>query len=249
MTSKRKRLVVIIAVVLVGAVTTGVMLSHQPERAVVQTGKVERVTVLDALVTASGEIRAKEFVDLQTEIAGVIVELPVKEGDRVQKGDVLLRIDPFQARQDVASAQAQYDASLAEENSAQVQIAMGEAAATRDEYAVVAAQSDQAQAESNRDHLKGQLERRRDLRAQDLISIDDYEMAESALRAAEGEVLSAVAHVDQAKARARHGPGHDRPVAAAARGLDAAQRGGARQPRAHAGPVRQDHHHARRWAA
>ncbi len=200
MTRKRKRLVAILSILVVGAVVTGVMLSNRPPRSIVQTGRVERVALLDSVVSASGEIRAKEFVDLQTEIAGVIIELPVKEGDAVRQGDVLLRIDPFQARQDVASAQAQFDATSADESSALVQISMGETAASRDDYAATAAQSSLEEAQSNRDHLEAQLDRRRELRDQQLLSEDEYEAAESALRVAENQVSSAAARVEQAKA-------------------------------------------------
>ena len=163
MTKKRKRLLAILALVVVVAVAAGAIVSGRPERTLVQTGKVERLPLLEAIVSASGEIRAKEFVDLQTEIAGVIIELPVEEGQRVEPGQVLLRIDPFQAGQDVASAKAQYEASCAE----------------------------RGVSESNRDHLRGQLERRRGLHAQDLISSDEYESTASALRVAENQVEAA----------------------------------------------------------
>ena len=200
MTKKRKRLLAIIALEVVAHVVGGALSSGGPERTMVQVGKVERLPQLDSIVSASGEIRAKEFVDLQTEIAGVIVELPVKEGDRVQAGDVLLRIDPFQARQDVASAQASYDAALADESSALLQVTMGEASLARDEFTVKAAQSDLVRAESNRDLLQRQLDRRKKLVDQELITTDEYESTESALRVAESDVAAAAARVDQAKA-------------------------------------------------
>src|SRR6185295_10821430 len=119
---------------------------------------------------------------------------------RVSPGDVLLRIDPFQSRQDVASAQGQYDAASADESSALVQISMGEAAAARDEYAVTAAQSDLAQAESNRDRLRSQLEHRKELHEQQLISNDEFDAADTSLRVADSQVASASARVEQARA-------------------------------------------------
>jgi len=200
MTRKRKRLIIVLAILVVGVTVAWAMMSHGQDRSVVQTGKVERVGKLDSVVSASGEIRAKDFVDLQTEIPGVIIDLPVKEGDTVTQGQVLLRIDPFQAKQDVASAQATYDAATADESSAQVQISIGEATAARDEYSVTAAISDLTQAESNRDYLKAQFERKRKLRDEELISTDDFDLTNSTMLMAEGKVLSAKAHVDQAKA-------------------------------------------------
>jgi HlyD family secretion protein len=200
LSKQRKRLIAIVSILVVGSVVAGFVLSNRKPKTSVQTGKVERVEVLDSVVSASGEIRAKEFVDIQTEIAGVIVELPVKEGERVQQGDVLLRIDPFQARQDVASAQAQLDSANADAGTAQVQISTAEAAASRDEFAVTVAVSEVSQCESNRDRLKSQLDRKKGLRETQVISQDDYEAADSALRVAESQVLSAQAHVAQAQA-------------------------------------------------
>ena len=200
MTKKRKRLIALVSILVVAAAIGGVFLSKRKPWTVVQTGRVERVDVLDSVVSASGEIRAKEFVDLQTEIAGVIVDLPVKEGARVKQGEVLLRIDPFQTKQDVASAQAQFDAANAEAGSALVQVATAQAALARDEFAIAASQSELTLTQSNRDRLRTQLERKKGLRDMQVISIDDYEAAESALRVADSQVVSAEARVDQARA-------------------------------------------------
>ena len=201
LSKQRKRLIAIVSILVVaGGGVGGYYYWNRKPSVVVQTGHVERLEVLDAIVSASGEVRAKEFVDLQTEIAGVIVELPVKEGDRVKQGDVLLRIDPFQTRQDVASAQAQVDSATADSGTAQVQISTAEAAVARDEFAVAAAQSELVQSESNRDRLKSQLERKKGLLEKQVVSIDDFEAAESAVRVADSQVISAGARVEQAKA-------------------------------------------------
>lgn len=171
MTKKRKRIVAIITLVVVAAVVGGALLSNRPQRVMVQTGKVERLPKLESIVSASGEVRAKEFVDLQTEIAGVIIELPVKEGERVTAGQVLLRIDPFQAQQDVTAARAEFEATCAE----------------------------RTQAESNRDLVNAQLERRKELHAQDLIASDEYDSTVSALKVAESQVAAAERRCDVAR--------------------------------------------------
>jgi HlyD family secretion protein len=200
MTKKRKRQLFVLTILVLAIAGTAVVLSNRKPSTVVQTRHVERVDVLDSIVSASGEVRAKEFVDLQTEIAGVIVELPVKEGDRVQQGDVLLRIDPFQSRQDLASAQAQFDAAEAEAGSALVQVAAAEVGLARDEFAIAASESEVTVTESNRDRLQKQLKRKQDLHEQKIVSSDDFEAAESALNVAESQVLSAKARLDQARA-------------------------------------------------
>lgn len=200
MTKKGKRLLALAFILIAGGASAGFALWKRRPTTVVQTGRVERLDALDSVVSASGEIRAKEFVDLQTEIAGVIVELPVKEGDRVNKGDVLLRIDPFQTRQDVASSQAQFDAADADAGSALVQVATAEAVMARNEFTIAAAKSEVTQTESSLARLKTQLDRKKGLYEKQVVSIDEYEAAQSAFSVAESQVLSARARLDQATA-------------------------------------------------
>jgi HlyD family secretion protein len=202
MTRKRKRVLGIVVLLVAAGGVAGALASRGPKRTVVQTGRVERIDALDSIVSASGEIRAKEFVDLQTEIAGVIVDLPVKEGDRVEKGAVLLRIDPFQAKQDVEAARAQLDAVAAEAGSGEVQIAVAEVGLARDAFALEAARAELLLAESNRDRLKAQYERRKGLYEKQVVSPDEFEAAESAYRIAEAQVRTSKARVDQAEAAA-----------------------------------------------
>lgn len=69
---------------------------------------------LTAVVTASGWIRPHRKVDVQSDVMGRIVELRVQEGDRVSKGQVLLRIDPTQLEAGVARAKAGVSQALAQ---------------------------------------------------------------------------------------------------------------------------------------
>jgi HlyD family secretion protein len=61
---------------------------------------------LVATVTASGNVRARRAVDISADVMGRIIELNVEEGDDVEEGDVLLRIDPTQLEAAVSRAQA-----------------------------------------------------------------------------------------------------------------------------------------------
>ncbi len=49
---------------------------------------------LEAIVTASGQIQPKKSVNVSANTMGKIVELAVAEGDHVEKGRLLVRIDP-----------------------------------------------------------------------------------------------------------------------------------------------------------
>ena len=78
----------------------------------VQTGHVVRQD-LTSLVTASGEIRPKTYSNVLGEGFGKITEIVVKEGDRVKKGDVLLRLENVQPGADVQAQIAAIDAAEA----------------------------------------------------------------------------------------------------------------------------------------
>jgi len=74
----------------------------------VTTAKVEKLDLV-AKVTANGKIQAQRKVDMSALVMGQIVNLAVKEGDHVKKGQLLLQIDRAQL-----AAQAQgREASLA----------------------------------------------------------------------------------------------------------------------------------------
>ena len=59
----------------------------------VQVEKVKARTITQ-VVTATGKIQPEVQVKISPEVSGEIVELPVKEGDRVKKGDLVLKIKP-----------------------------------------------------------------------------------------------------------------------------------------------------------
>lgn len=71
----------------------------------VTTEKAE-VRTLTQVVTASGKIQPEVEVKISTEAAGEIVALPFKEGARVKRGDLLVRIKPdvYQAQVDQQEA-------------------------------------------------------------------------------------------------------------------------------------------------
>src|ERR1700761_7945210 len=58
----------------------------------VQTGKVVRED-LNSVVTASGEIKPKLYVNIGALAQAKIIRLYVKEGDRVKQGELLASLD------------------------------------------------------------------------------------------------------------------------------------------------------------
>ena len=63
-------------------------------------------------VSYTGTIIAGEFAEMSFEIPGRIIELPVNEGQSVEQGDLLVRIDPADYESRLDQARADHDAAL-----------------------------------------------------------------------------------------------------------------------------------------
>jgi len=59
----------------------------------VEFGKVEKTSITETVI-ASGKIQPEVEVNISAEVSGEIIELPIKEGMSVQKGDLLVKINP-----------------------------------------------------------------------------------------------------------------------------------------------------------
>jgi len=89
----------------------------------VETEQAERRTITQT-VTAFGRAQPEVEVTISPDVSGEIVELPVQEGDAVQKGDLLARLKPddYRAQQQEREAQvAQQKANLARRRADSVQ--------------------------------------------------------------------------------------------------------------------------------
>src|SRR5688572_28553451 len=91
--SKRGKIAagVVVAAVLGGVIYASVTKDSR-NRTVVQTQKVAKRD-LTSVVSASGEVKPKKFVNVSSNTSGRIVSLLVKEGDQIKAGQVLARID------------------------------------------------------------------------------------------------------------------------------------------------------------
>ncbi len=125
--SKGKKIVIftVIGVALV-ALTLAAIFKKKEPIITVQTEKVARRNLTE-LVVANGKIQPVTQVVISPEVAGEITGLPVKEGDRVKKGDLLVQIklDNYKASRD--SAEASYQSAIGSKNLAQAQLDKAEA--------------------------------------------------------------------------------------------------------------------------
>lgn len=169
----------------------------------VHVARVVRVPELKAVVNGTGDIRTKDSVDIQAEIAGVIVDLPVREGDRVEKGQTILKIDPFQTESQVRASRAALSGLEAQLEGQKFQVATAEANAARDEFNLKAAEVELLQAQTNLARTRELHGRERKLFESNLISPDQFEVTETQLKLDEARVDYAKARVAQVQAQLR----------------------------------------------
>jgi HlyD family secretion protein len=129
---------------------------------------------LVSAVTASGKIEAKTSVDISADITGRIIQIAVREGDAVKRGQFLLQIDP-----------AQYQAAVAR--------AQGVVASTQAMLLQTKASRDQAQRAWNRARQLTEL-------GDNLIAPETAEQAQTALEVAEANYQSTKAQLEQSRA-------------------------------------------------
>ncbi len=172
------------AVVLGGVVLWSVNYSRKGV-VTVQTGKVARQD-LTSVVTASGEIKPTTYANVYAEGFGKILQIMVKEGDHVKKGDILLRLENIQQSADV-------DAQRAGQGSSEAAVKSAEAT-----YRSTQAELVQRQADLER--ARFDWERAQNLYHDGLIPKADYDARKSAFDSAAAAVDASNARLQQARA-------------------------------------------------
>src|SRR5579863_2822040 len=99
-------------VVLIGGITWYSIYKSNQGVTAVRTGRAVREDLV-SLVTASGEIRPKNYTNVLGEGIGKITDIVVKEGDYVKKGDVLLHLENIKNGADVQAQRAAIDSAEA----------------------------------------------------------------------------------------------------------------------------------------
>jgi HlyD family secretion protein len=133
------------------AVTVKVAVENAEKRVIVET------------ITANGKIQPEKEVKISPDVSGEIVELTIKEGDNVEKGQLLLRIKPD-------TYISQKDRSLAAISSARARLAQSEAQFTQAELS---------------------FNRSKQLYDEQTVSKSDFEQAQASYTVAKAEVDAA----------------------------------------------------------
>ncbi|HXG83685.1 MAG TPA: efflux RND transporter periplasmic adaptor subunit [Pyrinomonadaceae bacterium] len=105
------------AVVLLTVIIIASIFATRKDTPEVVTVKLETRRELRSTVTASGEVRPIQFINLTSEVQGRIEDIFVKEGDKVTSGQPLVKLDPTQIQ---SNTDAQLAAFQASQNEAQV---------------------------------------------------------------------------------------------------------------------------------
>lgn len=159
----------------------------------VQTGRAVRQDLV-SLVTASGEIKPRNYVNIGANVMGRIVEIYVKEGDRVRKNQVLAKLESVQAQADLQAQQAALNSALAESAAAEAGLrAMDENLRT------AVATIDRARAELERARLD--YERAAKLYQDKLVAKQEFDNKKSQFDAQAAAVREAEARLAQMKAQ------------------------------------------------
>ena len=158
----------------------------------VQTGQVVRQD-LTSLVTASGEIKPKNYINIGANAQGDITELLVKEGDRVSKGQLLAKIEDIHPAADV-------EAQRATLTSAEAQSAASEAGVKAADENIRTMQAALAHDQADLDRMKADYQRAEQLFTEKLGAKQDFEMKKYVYDAQVSAIVEARSRIIQAQA-------------------------------------------------
>ena len=131
MTKKKRTILIVVGAAVLLAIFVIANLSKSAGIVnMVQTDKVKKGSIVSE-VTATGSVVARTTVKISADVSAKITELPIKDGDIVKKGDVLIRLDQTRYRAAVGQAEASLAAARAAEKRAEASLLEAEQAHRR----------------------------------------------------------------------------------------------------------------------
>ncbi len=173
------------AALLLGIVAFGIHESRK-DLVTVQTGKAQRLD-LASVVSASGEIKPKTYVNIGANAFGKITKLYVKEGDRIKKGQLLAQLENVQSSADVNATQASLEAAQTD--------------AVAADAALNTSLADLNRAKSDAERSQLDWNRAQALFKDALIAKSEYDTRKGAWETAAAGLAQAEARVAQARAQ------------------------------------------------
>src|SRR2546430_2061375 len=170
-------------------VAAGVSISVYESRkdiVTVQTARAQRLDLV-SIVSASGEIKPKTYVNIGANAFGKIVKLYVKEGDRVKKGQLLAQLENVQSGADVAATRASLEAARTD--------------AVAADAGLKTAMADLNRAKADAERTRLDWERAQGLFKEALIAKSEYDSRKAAWESAQAGLAQAEARIAQNKAQ------------------------------------------------
>jgi len=175
---KSKKWLFILGGIVLLLIIIAVVKGGKSNRAIEVTAEKAELRTIIETVAASGKIQAETEVVISSDVSGEIIVLPVEEGDRVTKGDLLIKIDPDL----VESALSRAEASL---NTARANLSGSKARL--------------AQSQSTFENAKATFSRNKKLYDDEVISDSDFDQAKANFEVAEADVQAAEESVNAAE--------------------------------------------------
>jgi HlyD family secretion protein len=174
------------AAVLIVAVIAGTVYQSKKSVVEVTTAKAQ-MKDLASVVSASGEVKPKTYVNIGANAFGKIIKLYVKEGDRVKKGQMLAQLENVQSSADVNATQASLEAAGTD--------------AVAADAAMKTSMADLNRAKSDLEKMRLDWDRAQGLYKEALIAKSEYDAQKAAWQSADAGLAQAQARVAQAKAQ------------------------------------------------
>jgi HlyD family secretion protein len=170
---------------------------HYSKRGIVtvQSGRVVRQD-LTSLVTASGEIKPRNYINIGTNAVSPsrITEILVVEGQQVKKGQLLARLEAVQPEAEVSAQRAQL-------STAEAEAAAAEASLKAADDGIATAEAAVARARAELDRATINFARAEQLHRERLIAQQEYDQRRIELEAQRALVKEAEARLQQARAQ------------------------------------------------
>jgi HlyD family secretion protein len=202
--SKKKKIIIasVVGVAVLGTIFAS-LYSRRRDLPEVQTAKVERRATLESKVTANGEVRPIQFINLTSEVTGRVTQVFVKEGDVVKKGKALLTVDPTQLASSASIQEAGLRAAQAETQNQSAALNTAENAIYTARAALATSQADLERAQVERNNAEIELKRATDLVETGIQSRSNFDTAKMRFDSATASVNAAKARVEQSQVQIR----------------------------------------------
>lgn len=198
--SKKKKIIIAtVVILLIGTIIGVTVFARRGDLPEVQTAKVERRTLLEAKVTANGEVRPIQFINLTSEVQGRVMNVLVKEGDVVKKGKPLLTVDPTQFANSTSIQEAGLRATQADVQNQNAALTTAENAINIARASLTTAQADLERAMAERNNAEIELKRSTDLLESGISPRSTYDTAKMRFDSTTASVNAAKARVEQSQ--------------------------------------------------